>query len=317
LDAYGYYLIGRHHWERRGETDLRRSIEMYERALSLDPNFALAFAGLADTYTVMATNKVAPALEMAAKARDAAHKAIALDSHIAEPHAALGTILPCFDWDWESAEKEFRRALELNPGYATGRQWYGLHLLTRGRFHDAERQLRLARDLNPLAWMIAVNVGDVLYYSGQYDRAVAEYRKVIETDGGYLVPDLMTAAALFRLGRFNEVIPHADIFLSKNPWHPYAAGYKILALRKTGDIRQYELLRAGFEQARTEKYYAPDLRAWIYAMFGENEQALAELQKAYEAHEAPSTKIKIDPAFDALRSDPRFQALLKAARLDR
>jgi TolB-like protein/DNA-binding winged helix-turn-helix (wHTH) protein/Flp pilus assembly protein TadD len=314
-EAYDLYLKGRFFWNKRTSQGFQQAVKCFNQAIKNDPGYAPAYAGLADTYAVMAEYDVAPLDEIVPQARAAALKALDLDEKLAEAHASLALIAQNYDWDWQTADKEFRRAIVLDPNYATGHHWYAEHLALLGRFAEAFPEMRRARQLDPLSLIIRADNAAFLYFSRQYDPAIAEFRAVIEMD-----PDFprvhMIAGAYAQQGRFAEAL--ADI----QNWRRSGAH-----TFWTWTIEAYVQARAGrpaqarraLQQLRLldQRTIDPFALSAPYVGLGDNAQAFAWLDKAVVNHSPGLTAIKVDPTFDPLRSDPRFQLLLAQVGLDK
>src|SRR5262249_39778055 len=184
-EAYDLYLKGQYFFNQRNVAGFEQAINHFQQATTKDPTYARAYAGLADCYALIGGYSERPQTEFMPKARDAARRAIELDGNLAEAHTALALIVQNYDWDWQTAEKEFRRAIELNPNYATAHHWYAEHLTWLGRFDEALRESERARQLDPLSLIIAADNGAILYYSRQYDRAIAQFLAVREMDPNF------------------------------------------------------------------------------------------------------------------------------------
>jgi TolB-like protein/DNA-binding winged helix-turn-helix (wHTH) protein len=314
-EAYELYLKGRFFWGKRSKADLEQGINYFEQAIRSDPNFALAYAGLADSYNLLDDwGKTAPR-DSFPKARAAAEKAIALDSSLAEAHVSLAMVRAAYDWDWNGAEEEFRRAIALNSNYATAHQWYGLLLASFGRFTEGEAEVRRAQQLEPLSPIINVGVAEVLTWEHRYDEAIAEYKKTIELDRSFA-------------GAYGNL---ADVYAKKRM---YAEALNLLRQKcsLTGEIEYCRDLdksyaRSGFAGVlRSElnyelavrasgQYASPVGIAELYAALGDSSHSLEWLQKGYEEHSSGMQFLNTDTDFDAIRSDPKFQYWLKVVGL--
>jgi TolB-like protein/DNA-binding winged helix-turn-helix (wHTH) protein/Tfp pilus assembly protein PilF len=313
-EAYDLYLKGQYFWNKRTIPGFQQAIEYFQQAMAKDSNYAPAYAGLANSYTLLTGYSGAPALQFMPKARAAALRALELDANLPEAHTALALIVQNYDWDWQTAEKEYRRAIELNPNYATAHHWYAEHLGWRGRFDEAFRESERARQLDPLSLIIATDNGAILYFSRQYDRAIEQFRAVQELD-----PDFPRARiviyAYVEKGRFQDAL--ADIAKVRQ-----VAGYETW----TWSMLAYVYGRSGQqEQARRALKRVKDLNRrqqvdagtfiWAYCGVGDKDKVLAYLEKAYSEHWFGLTTLKVEPAFDPLRQDPRFQELLRRVGL--
>jgi TolB-like protein/Tfp pilus assembly protein PilF len=301
LDAYEAYIKGRYFWNRRTPHDLEKAAAHFQQAVNIDPNYALGYAGLADCYLFRSES---------AKRDEATRKALALDDTLVEAITTQAFHLSAQRWEWASAEKLFKRALELNPNYAPARQWYAYHLSALGRFPEAIAEINRARELDPLSLIINTDVGHILYLSRQYDPAIEVYRKVLEMEPNFSVARLRLGEAYEQKGMHVEAIAEYQRALgaSKDPtieaWlgRTYAvAGRKEMAQKILDDLKK-------IHQRNPHWFFQI---AIIYEGLGEKEQAFKWLEKGSEPEAGALTLIKVDPIVDGLRSDPRFTALLK------
>jgi tetratricopeptide (TPR) repeat protein len=192
--AYDLYLRGRYYWNKRTPDGFRKALEVFQQATENDPGYARAYAGLADSYAMMSNYGFAPATDCMPQARAAALKALQIDDSLAEAHTSLAVIAQDYDWDWQMAEKEYRRAIELNANYATAHHWYAEYLAYQGRFHEALAESERARELDPLSLIIAADNGAIFYFSRQYDRAIERFRAVLDMDPGFARAHLVILA---------------------------------------------------------------------------------------------------------------------------
>ena len=307
-DAYDLYLKGQYFFNRRTPADFEHAIAYFQRATKKEPNYARAYAGLADCYALMAGYHVGPSSELMPKARTAALKALAIDPNLPEAHTALALIVQNYDWDWQTAEKEFRRAIELNPNYATAHHWYAEHLMWRGRFDEALKESEEARQLDPLSLIIAADNGAILYFSRQYDRAIQKWRSVLEMD-----PDFSRAhviqAAYVEEGKFTEALGDIEKQHSRTPaaWYWTELAYTYGRARREAEAHHalQELLALNQRSSGD-----PELMVSAYAGLSDKDQTIAWLEKAYLQHSNVLTSVKVNPSFDFLRGDPRFEDLL-------
>lgn len=218
-EAYDLYLKGRYFWSKRTPESFRQAVEQFQVAADQDPTYARTYAGLADSYALMSSYGMGPATELMPRARSAALRALELDDRLAEAHTSLALIHENFDWDWQSAEKEFRRAIELDPNYATAHHWYAEFLAFQGRFDEALTESERARQLDPLSLIIAVDRGAILYYARQYDRAIEQFRSVLAVDPNLPRARLIIAPYLEK-GMFKEALAEADSWREQDdsPW---------------------------------------------------------------------------------------------------
>jgi serine/threonine protein kinase/Flp pilus assembly protein TadD len=314
-EAYEYYIRGRYHWNRRTPESLQKGIEYFERAIEKDPAYALAYAGLADSYFVLPFYAGTLPREAFEKAKAAAGKALALDDSLAEAHNSLAVVLQLTDWDWEAAEREHRRAIQLNPSHATAHHWYALCLVRLGRLDEAIAEIRRAREMDPLSLIVNADSAWVLYLARRYDQAVEGYRKTLEMDPNFFPAQRHVGMACVQLGQHQQAISEFQKALKLSPGDTFALGQLghacALAGQKSEAIR---ILNALKERSRRGYVSAYDLAA-VTTGLGDKDQALAWLEKAYQDRAQWLFYAKVEPWMDPLRSDPRFQDLLRRMRL--
>ncbi len=304
-EAYDLYLKGRYFWNKRTGEGFLKAAEYFQQAIAKDPKYARAYAGLADTYGLTSTWQWGPPNELMPKARSAAVKALELDETLAEPHTSLALIAENYDYDWQTAEKEFRRAIQLDPGYATAHQWYAECLSWQGRFEEALVESERARQLDPLSVIIAADHGAILLYARQYDRAIAQFRAVIDMDP-HFDRATMILHAYVEEGRFAEALEEVKRGLPPDD-SPWTCATKAYVYGRWGQSAQAEHELAKLK--RMGRYQDSDLLL-AYLGTGRKDQAIAVLQKAYAEHHI-FLDLKVHPAYDPLHSDPRFQDLLR------
>ncbi len=309
LEAWQLYQKGRYYWNKRQWDWTKKAIEVFEQALHLDPNYAQAYAGLADCYALW--NPEMKPRERLAKAKPAAEKALALNDKIAEAHASLGFIKYKFEWDWHGAEVEFKRALELNPNYATAYHWYGESLSLNGRHTEAQTQLREAERLDPLSFPIKEDIGLAFYRARDFATAERKFREVLELDPSFFRTHHKLSDLLQDQGRYAEAFNENLIFWNGIKVAPEIVAALQQAYQQSGwqacAQKELELIAAGKLSDDAHRRARLSLRA------GDREQALQLLMQSFdELGEAP---LRInEPEFDPLRNDPRFHALLQRAR---
>ena len=314
-EVYDLNLKGRYFWNRRTLDGFRQATGYFQQAIAKDPNYAPAYAGLADTFALMSSWSLAPQNEFMPKARTAALKALQIDEALAEAHTSLALIAENYDYDWQTAEKEYQQAIELNPNYATAHHWYAECLMWQGRFNEALRESERARQLDPLSLIIATDHGAILYYSRQYDRAIAQSRAVLDMDPSFDRAVGILLGAYVQEGRFAEALDYIEQHhpLADNPWAWVARAEVYGPWGRTAEAqhalaRAQQLFRGSPSEAR--KALLP-----VYVALGRKDQVIALLQKAYAEHSNTVVGIKVDPSYDPLRSDPRFQDLLRRVGL--
>jgi TolB-like protein/DNA-binding winged helix-turn-helix (wHTH) protein/Flp pilus assembly protein TadD len=308
-DAYDLYLRGQYCWNKRW---LKQAIEYFQRATAEDPNYARAYAGLADCYALMGGYSGRPQNEFMPQARTAALRALELDGNLAEAHTALALIVQNYDYDWQTAEKEYRRAIELNPNYATAHHWYAEHLAWMGRFDEALRESERARQLDPLSLIIAVDNGAILYFSRQYDQAIQEFRAVQEMEPNFPRVHIVVFAYVEK-GMYAEALADTKNWreAGSSPWF-----WSVLAYTYGRAGQQPEAQRAldKLLELNRRQQIDPSALIQVYIGMGNKDQAFVWLENAYSQHSSLTT-LKVDPIYDSLRSDPRFQDLLRRVGL--
>ena len=316
-EAYQDYLRGRHFWQKTG-LGLNKGAEYFQQAISKDPKYALAYDGLADCNILLAVFGFSSPTESYQRAKEAALKSLEIDGTLAEAHTSLARIKAEYDWDWSGAEREFQRAIELNPSYATAYQWHGSVLATMGRPEEAMANYRRALELDPLSPTINTALGQAFYYTRQYDQAIEQLRKTLELD-----PDLNFARAFLALAYIQksmneEAITEFAKSLVISPGHVWALadlGYAYaVAGRRTEAQRMLDQLK---KQLSRQKFVPADAMGHIYVGLGEKGKAFEWLEKGYESHSLglAGVDLKVDPLWDPLRSDPRFADMLRRMNL--
>ena len=310
-EAYAFYLKGRYYWNKRTADNIRKAIEQFQQAADKDPNYALAYVGLADCYSLLELYAATPASETLPKAKAFAERALQLDNSLAEAHTSLGY---AYDelWQWEDAEKEFKRALELNPSYPTAHQWYGLLLLDKGRFDEALTEARRAQELDPLSLVIGQNVAQAYLARGDVNSSIEQARKVIDLDPRYPRGHSQLGFAYLKQGNYSEAIAElkkAVDLSSERDRSAFAGlgyGYAVSGRRAEALAILKEL------EAKYERHEAlgQDLGA-VYAGLGDKDQAFAWLEKDFQARSGLLVRTRWQFPFESLRSDPRLAELLR------
>jgi len=308
-EAYRLYLLGRFHWNKRTVSDFRKSIEYFQQAVIADPDYALAYAGLADSHMLNSEYDGEPPNEAIPKARETALKALSLDNQLAEAHTALGLVLSD-DYNFAGAEREYKRALELNPNDATPHQRYG-HLLTYfGRHEEGLAEVRRALEIEPLSLIVNRSYGDLLFYARRYDESIAQLKKTLELDANWRSAYPLLASAYWMKGDYAESV---EVFAKYR--EVQGRQQDAVLVRESffkGGWEGFLRMRIGELRTSTTNSYGV---ATYHAALGEKDEAFAALNKAYENHEYGILLLKVDPRLDPLRDDPRFQVLLKRLNL--
>jgi serine/threonine-protein kinase len=310
-EAYGLYLKGRYHWSKRTSEDLQKGIEYFQQAISKDPGYALAYTGLAESYAVLSLYSGLPASETFPRAKAAALKALEIDDTLAQAHAVLATTYESFDWNFPAAEKEYRRAIALNPQYPTAHHWYSAHLGIMGRSDEAIEEAKQALELDPLSLIINTWRTVSFYYARRYDAALESARKTVELDKSFPPAHLWLGTVLEQRKLFPEAIAELQeavrLFGPRNEavaalGHAYAvSGQREEALRSIEQLKLWS--KQGLD---------PSVIALVDAGLGRNDEAIEWLEKAYNTRSfwLIQLGLKVDPRWDGLRADPRFQNLL-------
>ena len=309
--AYESYLRGRYFWSRRTPEDLRRGLDEFQRSIALDPKFPLAWAGLADTYTVLATqSEMAPRTAMPL-AETAAKKALEYDSSLAEAHASLALVEFTYEWNMPRAEIEFQRALSLNPSYASARAWYGLYLNYSGRFEEAIDQTKRAQELDPLSPVIQANVARCYYFARRYDKA-REFLKQLELKepNFWMAPAILGQTYLAE-GKYEDAIRELGRARTLSPSTLRNLGVLGDAYGRAGRRDEALEIAANLDIRSRSQYVLPIYNALVYMGIGNKARAFAFLDKAYWDRSEWMKGLNVEPEFDPLRSDRRFQALLR------
>ena len=314
-EAYQLYLKGRYAWEKRTESGLKQSIEFFQQAIEKDPGYALAYAGLADSYAVLSSYSVMPSAESYPRSRAAARKALEIDDSLAQAHATLGLVLTEYDHDWSGGESEYKKAIELDPGYAMAHFWYSQLLSARERSDEASAQIRRARELDPLSPIIQANLARQLVFAREYDRAIEEGRKAVETIPNFPPAHRFLAYAYRAKGMIREAIAESQAAASLLGQTPL--GLLNLGLAQALAGQRSEALRTIEEMKilAARRYVSPAYIAMVFQCLGDNDQTFEWWAKACEDRSFDPIFLKVDPLNDDLRGDPRFADLLRRAGL--
>src|SRR6516164_9198824 len=314
-EAYRLYLKGRHHWDRWTEDGFYKAIEYFQQAVERDPGYALAHAGVADSYVLLGWNSYLRPKDAFPKGKMAAMRALRLDPNLAEGHTPLAAVLWLHDWQWADARAEFTRSLELNPTYATANHWFAEYLMTTGRHAEAVARMKKSQELDPLSLIISVAIGWAFYMARQYDDAIEQLTRTVDLEPHYPVSHWILCLLLRKLGRHEQAITEGEKGVKLSGGSPLMsaalaqtfaeAGKRELAIQILDDLTRLTELR----------YIAPYFFAGIYTGLGEGDRAIEYLEKCYEEHSHWLIYLHMDPGMDGLRSDPRFQNLLRRVGL--
>jgi tetratricopeptide (TPR) repeat protein len=309
-DAYQLYLRGRFHWNKRTSEDFYSAIEYFKKVIAFDPAYALAYTGLADAYTLLSIFEAIAPKEGMPKAREYALKSISLDGNLADPHATLGLIATQYENDFTQAEREYRRALELNPNYAQAHQWYGQLLAYWGRFEEGFAEMRRALETDPLSLAINWNYGQSYFYARRYDESIEQHKKTLELDNSFRAGHISLGQVYQAKGSYAECVEE------------YAKSEEMLGAHQNAKLMRESFARDGWQGfLRAATTDPPPFNLWpeclttFYLELGEKEKALARIKNSYESRMSSTRLLKVDPLLDPLREDARFKDLVRRAGL--
>jgi TolB-like protein/Tfp pilus assembly protein PilF len=314
-EAHELYLKGRYFWNKRDPAGFQHAVAYFEQAIARDPNYAPAYAGLADSYLLLTTYNLVSSKEYVPKAREAAGRALEIDPNLAEAHTSLGLLKETYDWDWQGAEKEFRRAIALDPNYATAHHWYAELLGFEGRFDEALAENDRAMQLDPLSLIIATDRGANLYFAGQYDRAIEQLRTVFDMQPAFPRARYLLIMCYVQKGNFSVAL--AEIEKARSIGSDDAT----IALQGYiyGRMGRLKDARAAMQRYKASGPgggpYEVSTWAWLYGGVGDRDQAMVWLEKGYADHLTSLASLKSDHVWDPMRSDPRFQDMLRRVGL--
>ncbi|MCX6173794.1 MAG: protein kinase [Ignavibacteriales bacterium] len=316
-EAYQLYLKGRFHWNKRNTDHLEKAVNYFNLAIEKDPGYALAYAGLASTYSLLPEYSGKPPKDFIPKAEKAAMKAMELDATLAEPHAALGYNMNN-QWDWKGAEREYKRAIELDPNYPTAHHWYGEILEQQGKLEEALSEIKRAQELDPLSPIIATLAGGVLYYMRHYDQAIEQIKKVLELDQNFLYVHVFLGNIYVQQNKFDEAISeHQKVRQIVGSDDPFGLGNLGYAYARSGKKNEaIKVLNQLFEFSK-KGYTLSNQIAMVYAGLDDKDQAFEWLEKGYNEQNRNLGFLKVHPMWDNLRSDSRYTTLLKKMGLEK
>jgi len=310
-EAYVSYLKGRYFWNRRSAEGLKAAVAYFNQALDEDSGYAPAYSGLADAYALLGDWEYAVMTpkEALPKAKAAATKALELDRTLGEAHNSLAFCLDGFDWDFEAAGKEFQRAIELNPSYATAHHWYAWHLALVGKNAEAIAEMKTAQNLDPLSLIINADLAELLVIAHSYDEAIEQSRKTIEMDPNFAFAHNQLAQAYMQKGMKAEAITELEKAVRLADSSPVCTANLARAYAASGNRNQALKLLDDLKKGSDPLYSRATEVAMVYAALGDKEHAINWLEKGYEERFNPGVLLR--PGFDPLRSDPRFRELLR------
>jgi len=315
IEAHHAYLKGRYSWNQRTPEGFKQGIEYFQQAIKIDANFALAYAGLADCYSLLNSYSVLPPKESAPFIKAAAMQALQIDDELAEAHASLGHVKMMHDWDWPGAEWEFKRAVELNPNYATAHHWYALYLMAMGQFEESLDELKQAQRLDPLSLIINTVLGAHFYYAREYDKAIEQCRETLKLNPNFHVAYGIIGEAYTQKGMYPQAIIELQKArsLSSDPEGLSLLGYTYAVAGQTSKARK---ALNQLKQLSRQRYIKPAFIALIYIGLAEQQQALSWLERACKDRNELMLMLKVDPRLDLIRLNPGFTKLLTRVGLD-
>ena len=303
VEAYNLYLKGRYLWSQRTDFGFRKAVDYFQQAIKKDPNYALAYSGLADSFSLMAAYKMMPQKEPFTEAKSAALKAVELDDELAQAHTSLALVSWLYDWDWEQADREFRRAIELDPQYPTAPHWYGLYLGEMGRPDEALASINKALEIDPRSPYIHADLARILFYARRYDESLAQYRRTMG-----IAPNFSTY--------YGELLYLYEQLGMKKEWFSLLATlWGIDWANKQANDGWTAYWQGQFQYLNRDIIAPSYYRAEVYTRVGKNDLAIEELNRMYKIRDHQMAQLKVNPVFDPLRADPRFQELMRRMHL--
>jgi len=308
--AHELYLKGRFFWNKRTKEGFTKAIDYFQQAIKIEPNYALAYSGIADCYSLLYDYDMLAPSASVPQAREAALKALQIDNRLAEAHCALASVESRYDWNWSEAEREFKTAIELNRNYDTAHHWYALHLALTRRFDESLQEIKRAQELDPLSLPINANMGRILYFSRQYDQAIKQLQYTLELDPNFWGAHYKLAEVYATTGRYQEAIAEysksAELEGDKELAGVLSKGYAESGYRGAMQMWLNKLV-----ERSTQQHVSPLGLAEQYLALGKNDQALNWLEKAADDRVSWIVLINAQPKFDSLRKEPRFKELLR------
>ena len=310
-EAYQLYHKGRFYWNKFSENGLKKSIEYFNQAIEADPKYALAYAGLADSYSVQGAFGIATPNEVWPKAKLALEKAVTLDDTLAQVHSSLGAVKVLFEWDWPGAEGEFKRAIQLNPNLADAHDLYCYYFQAVGRLDEATSEIKRAQELDPLSTVFNTDLAFQYYYMHRYDAAIEQYRKANELDPNFLPVLFLPGQAYERKGFYDEAISECQKALSIHGRDPAIVSVLGYVYAVSGKRSEAQKALNELTELWKRHYFPPVDIALIHAGLGDRDQAFAWLDKAYEARDSQLIWVRVEPELEDLHRDPRFADMLR------
>ena len=315
-EAYQLYLQGLFYWNKWTQADFKKAADFFTQAVQKDQHYALSYAGLADTYSLLGDAGYLPPSEAWPKAKAAAMQALDIDDSLAEAHTSLGLVKEHFEWDWAGAEQEFKRAIELNPNLATAHHWYGNYLTNMGRFEEGMAQTKKAQELDPLSLIINTTLGWQFYVAGQNENAVEQLRKVLDIDAKFSPARRTLEEVYAHMGKQKEAVAEREKALSLSGGAELAASIEE-DFNKSGYKGVLQSWLDGLTELSKHSYVSSYSIAESYMRMGEKQKAFEWLEKAYEEHDSSLVSLAVEPMFESLRTDPRFKEIIRRMKLSR
>jgi len=313
-EAYQLYLQGLFYWNKWTQADFMKAADYFTQAVQKDPGYALSYAGLADSYSLLGDAGYLPPSEAWPKAKTAALQALDIDDTLAEAHTSLGLVKEHFEWDWAGAEKEFKRAVELNPNLATAHHWYGDYLTNMGRFGEGLAETKKAQGLDPLSLMINTTLGWQFYLAGQNENAVEQLRKVLEIDPKFSPARRTLEEVYAHIGKHKEAVAEREKALSLSGGPELAASIEE-DFTKSGYKGVLQSWLEGLTELSKHSYVSSYSIAESYMRMDEKQKAFEWLEKAYEEHDSGLVSLAVEPMFETIRPDPRFKEIVRRMKL--
>ncbi|HKG97392.1 MAG TPA: tetratricopeptide repeat protein, partial [Pyrinomonadaceae bacterium] len=313
-EAFEAYLRGRYYWSSYTEVGLKKALECYKQAIQLDPDYALAYTGIADYYNWLGVFGIRPFAETSAAAKQSAAKAVELDSSSAEAYSALGFATVCHDFDWAVAEGQHRRSIEINPNYSTGHHWYAFHLLMEGRFEEAIQQILRTRELDPISPSVLQAVGWCYYHARRFNESIATFQNMLEAVPEFPYGLITYSWALRHAGEADEAVKVAEKALELSGGSPFYLAVLGSAYAAAGKQKEARTVLERLAQMSVHSYVSPFHLSLIHLHLGERERALELLLEAYSIRDGWIVWLGVEPQFDPLRGEPAFEAILRDLR---
>lgn len=308
--AYQAYLKGRYYWDKRTKEGLMRGLEYFQKAIDADPGYAVAYAGLADSYILLGRYGFLPSREVMPKGKAAALKALEIDDAVGEAHHSLAYVMRYYEYDWAGAEREHQRGLELSPNYATGHHWYANYLTALGRHEEARREIRRAQELDPLSLIINTNVAWGLYLARRYDEAIDQFIKTLEMDPNYAIAHSRLGDTYVQKGMSEEAISELKKAADLSPASTEIQAHLGYAYGMSGNSGEAGKILNKLVEDSAKGFVSECDLALVCLGLGQKEKALDHLESGYEQRAGYMTNTNVDPSLDALRPEPRFKSIV-------